>query len=324
MTQIGLYVIMEMGTVERKIKRAKEPKQTIHKKFAEDTTLHGYKYVFEKSGFRRLIWILLMIGSTTLSAILFYGTMKEYIKYNTVIVVGEDFSVTEADFPTVTICNINSVSRNMNVNLPKNQTKEEFISILVRAFPKVSGVNINISDPDVISFFGHIEQLNISSMKDVITMLGINMTVMQKDDALMYFSSQSCTFEGKTCSAKDFKATVSWDISLCYKFNFYESNNKEGLKSRMEGLNSGLSLFLNTHTNALATGAIPFQGLAVFIHPYGTEHFLSTFTSTFVIQPGSIHLVNVREIQVNISYCLIKLCILTTYWPSIKTFNFVK
>ena len=304
---------MEMGRVEREIKRAKEPKQTIHKKFAEDTTLHGYKHVFEKSGFRRLIWILLMIGSTTLSAILFYGTIKEYIKYNTVIIVEENFSITEADFPTVTICNLNSIARNMNVNLPKNQSKEEFISILVRAFPKISGVNINISDPDVISFFSHIEQLNITSMKEVITLLDVNMTVMQKDDALKHFSSQSCTFEGKTCSAKDFKATVSWDTSLCYKFNYYEHNNKQRLKSRMQGLNSGISLFLNTHAKAMATGAVPFQGLAVFIHPYGTAHFLSAYTSTFVIQPGSMHLVYVREIQVNTIYCLIKLYILTTY-----------
>ena len=101
-------IMTQVNTNESKTMADKNRKE-IFEDFISNVTLHGIRFVFEESGIRRLLWIIIMFGATTLSVHLFYEMFQQYIKFATLTVLKTDFSIQEGKFPTVTFCNLNSV-----------------------------------------------------------------------------------------------------------------------------------------------------------------------------------------------------------------------
>lgn len=80
--------------------------EVIWKKFLQEFTLNGFRYVFQKGVIRRIIWFFILVACFTAVA---FSARKSIIKFfnrpitTTVQVVYKD----EIVFPAVTLCNFN-------------------------------------------------------------------------------------------------------------------------------------------------------------------------------------------------------------------------
>ena len=277
--------------------KTKRRKQLINN-FNENVTLHGYRYMFQEKGLRKIIWVIITGGALALSVVLFFDLFVNYLKFKSYSVIEKNYNKREADFPTVTLCNLNSVSKSKISKLPVNITAKEFVEFLqlMQRRTKQSGdVPLKMTRA-----MGHMKDANITSVKDMMSLYEIDLNDMLNDSVTKSFKNNPCTFETKKCNVNNFSTTMSWDFSTCFQFNSYESESKTSLISKMAGFRGGLQLFLNIHSNDMINAYFPFQGIAVIIHPYGTPHFLSTFTSTISVSPGSLNVINVGQRRVSI------------------------
>jgi len=67
--------------------------------------------IFETKGITRIFWLLVVCAATVLAIALFLGNIVEFLDYSTSTSLEEVFHNKRVKFPTVTICNLNTVSR---------------------------------------------------------------------------------------------------------------------------------------------------------------------------------------------------------------------
>lgn len=80
--------------------------------FFQATTLHGLKYI-KKSGGTRLIWIVVLLLSLLMTYLLMKSTVMDFFTSPTEITLNStNTPIGIDDFPIITMCNINMISRN--------------------------------------------------------------------------------------------------------------------------------------------------------------------------------------------------------------------
>jgi len=67
--------------------------------------------IFETKGITRIFWLLVVFTATAMAIALFLGTIVDFRNYSTSTSLQEVFHNEQVKFPTVTICNLNAVSR---------------------------------------------------------------------------------------------------------------------------------------------------------------------------------------------------------------------
>ena len=96
-------------------------RRLLFKDFRENVTMHGFRFLFEGSLLRRFIWFLITSTITAFVVILFYNLLFDYLEHKTVTNYDIEY-VDRLDFPTVSICPLNTVSNRKLQNLRGNLT----------------------------------------------------------------------------------------------------------------------------------------------------------------------------------------------------------
>ena len=68
------------------------------------------------------------------------------------------------------------------------------------------------------------------------------------------------------------------------------------------GLNEKMTILLNIHTDSKLISFYPFYGLVLFIHPYGTPHYMPTHTESMGLQTGMYTTVDIGLTEVGTPY----------------------
>ena len=86
------------------------------KEFAENTSLHGARYLCSGSKFRKFVWWLAITGSLIYCGVQMFHSVSHYLRrpFGTVITVERKSSLV---FPAITICSFNLVNLNKLKNL---------------------------------------------------------------------------------------------------------------------------------------------------------------------------------------------------------------
>ncbi|EDO25451.1 predicted protein [Nematostella vectensis] len=95
-----------------------EQNESGFKDFLDNTTLHGARYLNEKHFLRKLIWALFLIAAFSVCGFQTFKCFSAYYErpFSTVMMKKR---VPELDFPAITICNLNALSKNQYVKIQR-------------------------------------------------------------------------------------------------------------------------------------------------------------------------------------------------------------
>ena len=260
--------------------------------FSETTTLHGVNYLGQGSVVRRLLWTLAIFASFGLCALQIFNSVTLYLKRP----ISTSFTtetVSELDFPAITICNFNILSKKQyaKINSGPNASVEE-----IKAWREYARKWVAI-------ITGRTTNLSMSGLPEkFLTQRGI-LSVdhfakysHQIEDILSLEWPPTCTFSGRNCGPRNFTPIFTERFGQCYTFNSGKEGHEE-LKARMVGANNGLRLKLFVDQESYVTNFLdPQAGFKVLIHSQQEYPFVEELG--FAIQPGTHTFCAIRRKEV--------------------------
>lgn len=290
--------------IEDKKSNANQGKMEELRSFAQDTTLHGARFLFADNISRRLFWTVAVIACLGHCGYQVFTCVSEFSKrpFNTKITTN-----TSTDdgvlFPAVTLCNLNSLntrryvqilSRHENRSIIERKLKD--LSLLTRRSKDISSQDFQNRNPGLF--------LRPSTADTTKHFQGL--FSHQIEEMILPGSPhfESCSINGKQCDAKNFSSFLSFMFGKCYTFNSAEGGNPP-LQATMAGQFSGLKLRLNIERQGYLKNTVsPFVGLVILIHDQKTFPIVEEFG--IKVQPGVSTLCAIKRRKVtakkNIDY----------------------
>ncbi|XP_068699535.1 acid-sensing ion channel 2-like [Montipora foliosa] len=252
--------------------------------FANDTSLHGIRYVFMKRRHFviRLIWLVRLLSSAGYYIVTVYRAFNKFYSrpINTIISTKH---LTKMEFPAVTICPLNFFAKS-----------KLFVKDDDPIFAK-SGLNISscaVTSPvrgnrpcglslicccaptDAFDVYNSIPNCTIQYRQSLLDILKRFSHRLDLEDFYRYYSQDMnslagplCAFgwEESPCFARDFISFVTqW--GMCYTFN--SGSNGEIRTVYSGGVSTGLSVLLDVQTHEHTRGKYS-EGFKVLIHGRG-------------------------------------------------------
>ena len=160
--------------------------------FVSQTTLHGFHFLFDsKTRLRRILWLCLLLLNTGLLINQIQKSVIKYFAYKSAISKHIDMPQRLA-FPAISICNQNMLRKS-----------------------KVMGTEAQ-RYLDQMDEFKSYSDGNVSHSFDLMK------TIEEKGHQISAMLN-GCTFNGRPCSAKNFSAFYSFEVSHRNTSQFYES-----------------------------------------------------------------------------------------------------
>jgi len=266
----------------------------LHQDFANNVTLHGYRQLVNEKGWRRITWFIVMTGFTSFAIYLFFQTLIDY-GYKTSLEYEEEDGISQLDYPTLTICRNSPVHHATTFQrLSLNATVDELKDFYLREISTVSYFyNSTMSSRRILNT---LNLLNYTSYEQIIK--AFENTIFDSTDVWRRLLAGAVCYLGDTpCNlTTDFRETLHWEHSLCHQWNFYDVGR--GSKQQL-GLNQKMTILLNIHSDKKLISYYPFYGLVLFIHPYGTPHYMTTHTDSMGLQTGIYTSVDIALTEVN-------------------------
>lgn len=277
--------------------------------FAANTTVHGLRYVFESpSRFRRVIWLLLLLGAMAIYVFLVEQSVAKYYSNP----VNTEFSEIvpekgELTFPAVTICNLNRFVKT-KINMFENDDNFYKMSLNLSACEAIKMANIHLSCGQgllcAFERFGSAvaENCNETTRQQIISVLNSTKKPIFNpeeflstyghdfEDMFVYY----CRFAAiENCTSADFQPSLTQN-GLCFTFNSGE-NATTVRGTRRAGTSGGLSVILDVQANENTISEFS-RGLRVVVHDQGT--FIN-LEKGFNVFPGSHTLARVTTTKVS-------------------------
>lgn len=234
-------------------------------KIAAVSTAHGVPFIFEKSRniCNRLFWTTCLFVSSAACFFLIAKSIENYSNfntYNTIKVIYDN----QIEFPTITICNINSFATNesfsfVNEMREKNNLTDFLGSNAFGAFDEfkdeLSRTYLNFINTKYLGQLNSQASLNDEQKKK----LGndFNQTIV------------TCLFQSEMCTEQDFTWFFSTSYGNCFSFNsgLKRNGEKDEIKKitkpgREDGLVMLVHVGISDDVNSLASSL----GAVIFIH----------------------------------------------------------
>ena len=269
--------------------------------FAQDTTLHGARFLFTENVFRRLFWALALIaflGYCIFQVVVSIKTFND-CPFSTKISKNTSYQNSELLFPAVTLCNLNAVNTRRYRNRFKQYLYNE--EMLERKIKDLSLLATKTAD-EILNpeFKDRNRELfkRLNRANDTLRTQG-NIS-HQIGEMLLPYNARvhSCSINGQPCTEKNFTRHMSSAYGQCYTFNSAESGSPL-LHATLAGQNSGLKLLLNIERNTYIKSAVrPSVGLAMIVHDQKSFPFMEEYG--MAIQPGVSTLCAIKRKKVSI------------------------
>ena len=219
----------------------------IWREFVGNTTVHGFRHVFESSSrFCRVIWLLSLLGATASYVFLVRRSVAKYLS-NPVATNFEKVvpELGEIKFPAVTICNLNRFAKS-KIDMFENDEDFYQLGLNLSACEKIKMVNKDMSCGQGLlcgyEFYGSeiVDNCNDTIRQRIISTL--NETEKPVFNLEEFFKAYGhdfrdmflhyCRFKGKeNCTAEDFYPSLSSN-GRCFTFN--SGKNQTGISWNIE------------------------------------------------------------------------------------------
>ena len=280
-------------------------KPTTWKAFASNTTLHGLRYVADKSHciLRRGIWFIFLGAAATAYVYLVSISLNKFFSRPIKTVISQETPTEGLKFPAVTICNLN---RFMRSKIDTADEDENFVKIglNISGCSEIRDVRGNLTCGQAFlcayTLYGTalVKGCNGTLRQKIINVINRSshrlfneeefLTKYGHDIVSMSSSFIYCFFMQTTrCSEEDFVPKIT-EYGICFTFN----SGKDGVlrRSLFEGPDFGLSIILDVQTNESTLSQFS-SGLKVIVHDQDT--FVNHYNG-FNIVPGTHASVGVK------------------------------
>lgn len=260
--------------------------------FAQDTTLHGARFLFVSNVSRRVVWNIAMVSCFAFFAYQVFLSVRAFYSYpfhTTVKRETVSHDGREPPFPAVTLCNLNPASTRrfrqlyspvFHVTPTEEQLKQsiEDLSHLLARSPKVLTKEFKERNPE----FFH-RPNSPEEVKEGIEMYAL--FSHQIEEMLLPRGSnfESCSLNGQACGPKNFSKKTSITYDQCYTFNSGK-NGHPLLNVTLAGKDSGLKLRLNIERDSYLKNPVASVGITLLIHDQKAFPFMEGYG--VIIQPG--------------------------------------
>ncbi|XP_067049053.1 acid-sensing ion channel 4-A-like isoform X2 [Acropora muricata] len=280
--------LSEKMPTEPTISRTTSWRNAMCHKFANDTTLHGIRYVSmnQRHIVIRFIWLLLLLISGGYFILTVYKAFDKFYSHpiNTII---STHHVTKMTFPAVTICPLNLFARSKmfvtddNPNFAKSGLNISSCAVTSPVRGKLPcGLSLACCcTPEAFrNVYNAIPNCAIKYRQDLLDIIKRSSHYLDLGNFYRYYSQDVnslisgpiCSFgwELTPCSAKDFSSSVAlW--GMCHTFNSGGEGKIKTIKTG--GISDGLAVILDTQRHEYSLGKYS-EGFKVLIHEQG-EYF---------------------------------------------------
>jgi hypothetical protein len=240
------------------------------------TTIHGISRILDAQGFLlKLIWFIFYIGGLLGTLYLLITTIQIYFEFNEVTST-QIVNDLPAQFPTITICNLNPFHINYLNDLEYDKLNNYFNYCNASYMNCFNSDNLN-STSEAIKF----QKLIIGAKNRYF----LEQLTASDSDPKLSFQEKilNCNFNGISCMdlANDFETFPTLDNYFCFKFN----SNKTNIKSiGRGGPNNGLkfTFYLGDPKWQVMTKN---RGLRIYVHN-NTEDFPNIDRNYVEVAPG--------------------------------------
>ncbi|KAJ7378840.1 Acid-sensing ion channel 2 [Desmophyllum pertusum] len=265
--------------------------------FAQDTTLHGARFLFADNVCRRLLWTLATISCLTYCGYQVFTCLMQFNKrpFNTKMTTHISTDSSELLFPAVTLCNLNAfntrrykqlypIAKYDNEEIIERKIKD--ISLMLSKSNEILSEEYKQRNPELFQ-----RQKMAGNTNEAQGRVG-----HQIEEMLLPSTSQfnSCSIDGMQCSANNFTGYLTPMFGKCFTFNSAKGADNPPLQATLAGENSGLKLRLNIERESYVANPLrPFVGLAILIHDQ--KSFPSVEDFGIKIQPGVSTLIAIKR-----------------------------
>ena len=253
--------------------------------FAQDTTLHGAKFLFCEGFIRRLVWLGMIVVCFGFCIYQVYVCLKEYSLYpfNTKMTTNFNRDGNQLPFPAVTLCNLNVFNTRRFRQIARGHYSEGVIE------RKIIDISLMTTRSDDILTFDFKERnrelFYRPKMANETNPYAVKFS-HQIEDMLLPNGHlfHSCSINGKKCDASNFTSFLNSLLAQCYTFNAAE-NSKPELNASFAGQQNGLKLRLNIERESYIPNLIwPSVGIIILIHDQNSFPIVEEFG--IAVPPG--------------------------------------
>lgn len=249
------------------------PRKSRVEKFAEETTLHGIRYVTNNRlhKARRFLWFVLLLVVAIWLVFGITSGVRKYFEYPVTTLVKFSY-VKSIDFPAVTLCNYNQFRRS------KLETYDPVYQKILLAI--ATGVNRDDIDWD---YHDSLYEDDPGNLTKVAIEAG-----HQLEDMLL-----GCKWNtGEDCGRENFTKTIT-DFGVCYTFNA-DRDSERRLTVSQAGASQGLRLRLSAEQDDYYWGYYTAAGFKLFVHPQGEFPLVDQLGVSF--SPGFETSISIRNV----------------------------
>ncbi|XP_077992375.1 epithelial sodium channel subunit alpha-like [Glandiceps talaboti] len=267
----------------------------------ENTTCHGIPRIYSASNFvRRAFWSLVFVSAVALFLWQFSKLLTNYYAYEVDVTFEIKFE-TNADFPAVTICNLNPFKNS------KAQANQEILNLLssnstsrrrrnAARNKRSSSSNSNYTNWETMSLDYESFDSNFETMLfvyDTVASLNYSDRMLlghEINDMLI-----DCTWKGYPCGPSNFTRFYNYMYGNCYTFNSGDSGSL--VQTNKPGPLYGLSLKLYVEQDEYIHSIRESAGIRVLIHSQDVMPFPED--NGFSISPGQETNVGIRKLSIS-------------------------
>lgn len=263
--------------------------------FAEGTSLHGARFLFVGSVFRKLIWTVALVSCFTYCIYQVSQTVTAFGRrpFNTKVTTRPAKRNTNLTFPAVTVCNLNFLNQRRYINFQRRKNlSDEVISSKLKVYAEMLAGSKDVFNND--SKHRHEELFWRFGGDNVPNHTYLDFFSHRIEEMLLPSSVfNSCLIDGAVCGRDDFWSFTNSLFGQCHTFNSGR-DHRPVINATMAGNLNGLKLLLNIERDSYLENPLnPFVGLTVLVHDQETFPYMEQFG--FLVQPGVRTLCSIKR-----------------------------
>ena len=266
----GTKVANLNSDIAKKVKKSvkKEAIKTIFQEWLHITSIDPFAKIFENHNpLAKLIWTCILIVLTSLTGYLLIQNLILYYQYDVVTQVNV-ISVRPMNFPTITICNLNTFTTRYAQSLIANVSIKNYGRDLT---------NINVTYDQAMLYLPNITEL---------TKMYVAQSNFTQDELINLFGDSvdkflSAKFSGQNLSLNNFNHYYSYDLGVCLQFNSGKLNTSIRQSFR-EGKEFGLTFIYPFMQSSNLYPISISDGFVIFIHESSFEPIIA---DGFILNP---------------------------------------
>lgn len=289
--------------------KEEKPRREKWTDFAENTTLHGFHFIFTRASlWVRLLWIFLLLGFTAYVIFSIYSSIYKYFTYPIATIMQIYHPQEGLQFPAVTLCPMTTLSKT-RISMTDEEPWFNNLGLNIAACNTTAAVRAGRPCGEALLC------CCASYSTDEISVVLPNCTEDYKKDLLEVIKKNKESFNNRQfheaygpnirrmivpgtcqyglsvegCSHEDFDPIVT-DLGLCYSFNAAR-HGQQVLNAFYGDTSSGLSLVLDLNLHDHMVGSFS-EGIWIIVHHQGV--YINP-SNRLLVAPGTHAQISVKR-----------------------------